>query len=280
MSDERLAPVSLPGQVEPVRLHYQRMGWPGPSPVVLLHGLGLSTFTWRKIVPALAEHREVVALDLLGFGRSDKPQPADYSVTGQAEVVLRFLEALDLAAVTLVGHSLGGAVALALAVQRPERVARLILIGSAAYPQKEPFFVRWPRLPFAPLVARCAPRLFCAWGLRYAVHDPRRIDRAALQTYAAVLGARAGAEAYSATVRALRAEPLDPLCRRFSEIRCPTLILHGENDRVVPRSVPERLAAELPQAHLHFLPWTGHLPQEEQPQAVLEHLWRFLDGAR
>ncbi|MFF9331348.1 alpha/beta fold hydrolase [Streptomyces albogriseolus] len=111
--------------VDGVRLAYRVLGPPGAPPLVLLHALGEAASDWDVVVPALARSRRVYALDLRGHGRSD--WPGDYSLELMRGDVLRFLDAMGLGAVDLIGHSMGGIVAYLLAQHRPERVRRLVL---------------------------------------------------------------------------------------------------------------------------------------------------------
>jgi pimeloyl-ACP methyl ester carboxylesterase len=124
----------------PVRIHVEETGQ--GAPVLLLHGLGASTYTWRHVVPRLADRNRVIALDLRGFGRSSKPFDHFYSPTDHAAVVRAFIRARNLSGITLVGHSYGGMLALKLALdQRLEthRIARLVVMNAPAFPQ--PFSV-------------------------------------------------------------------------------------------------------------------------------------------
>ncbi|MBW3623604.1 MAG: alpha/beta hydrolase, partial [Armatimonadetes bacterium] len=113
-------------------------------PAILLHGLGLNSYSWRYVQNLLGEDRATIAVDLLGFGWTGKPPEADYSLPGLARAVLALMDALGIKRTAMVGHSLGGGVALLAAGMQPERVERLVLIGSIGFPQPEPPFVKWP----------------------------------------------------------------------------------------------------------------------------------------
>ena len=124
----------------PVNLYYEEQG-KGP-PVLLLHGFGASTYTWRHITPELARTHRVIAVDFKGFGQSDKPFDERYSVLDQAELIAQLIEDKDLRDLTIVGHSFGGGVALRLALEANTRlggrIARLVLLDSIAYQQQIP----------------------------------------------------------------------------------------------------------------------------------------------
>src|SRR5262245_16929615 len=133
----------------PVRLHYQDEG-KGP-PLLLIHGFGASSYTWRHIAPALARDHRVIAVDLKGFGQSDKPFDERYSVFDQADLLAQLIVDKNLHNLTLVGHSFGGGVALLLALKADPRlngrISKLVLLDTIAYPQNVPVFFRLLDVP-------------------------------------------------------------------------------------------------------------------------------------
>ncbi|HET9949180.1 MAG TPA: alpha/beta fold hydrolase, partial [Longimicrobiales bacterium] len=207
-----------------------------------------------------------------------------YGPEDHAALVGQLLEARDLRRVTLVGHSLGGGIALLAALADVEtgagRIERLVLVGSAAYPQKLPPFValaghpRIMRMLFRVLGAR----LIVGTVLRAIVHDPGTVDAEQVRGYAQPLGSPEAIGALVATARQIQPPGLDEITARYRRIDLPVLLLWGRHDRVVPLAVGERLAAELPRAHLHVLAACGHVPPEELPDASYAVLEAFLDG--
>ena len=148
--DGNEGPYALLGPVDaPVNLYYEDTG-EGP-PLLLIHGFGASTYTWRHIAPELALTHRVIAVDLKGFGQSDKPFDSRYSVFDQAELLAELIEEKDLRDLTLVGHSFGGGIALMLALEAEQRlegrIAKLVLLDSIAYPQQIPVFFRMLDVP-------------------------------------------------------------------------------------------------------------------------------------
>jgi len=136
--------IELPGGS---RIFYHRSG--KGEPIVLLHGIAHSSQAWERVIPALTDRYEVIALDLPGCGRSDKPD-TDYSMGTQAAAVRYALDRLHLDLVTVIGHSLGGGVAMTLAYQYPERVGRLGLVASAGLGRDLHLLFRAATLPMAP----------------------------------------------------------------------------------------------------------------------------------
>src|SRR6266511_6441662 len=133
---ERAAPIPPPGPgekdtvVDGVRWRSREAAGRGPETVIYLHGLFSSSATWKRVIASAAGGHPAVAVDLPGFGFSDRPWPYDYTVAGQAQALLRYLDARGFDRVALVGNSLGGAVCLLAAAARPARVAALVLVGS------------------------------------------------------------------------------------------------------------------------------------------------------
>ncbi|MGD2071753.1 MAG: alpha/beta hydrolase [Gemmatimonadota bacterium] len=266
-------------------LHVELRGH-GP-PIVLLHGFGATSYTWRHWLPALAERHTAVLVDLKGFGRAPKPDDGRYGPGEQAELVVRMMVRQDLSRATVVGHSLGGAVALLVALRlrdqgEERRIARLVSVAGAAYPQPIPRFVSLARRRWlARAVLRAVPkRWLIRTVLEDVVHDPASMTEDQVRAYAEPLATRGGRRAMLQAARQIVPENVEAWTRRFPELDLPTLLLWGNDDRVVPPWVGRRLAADLPCSRLIVLPDCGHIPQEERPTESLEALLGFLGGTR
>jgi pimeloyl-ACP methyl ester carboxylesterase len=255
----------------------------GP-PLVCLHGFGANRFTWRHLVEPLAPRFTVTCLDLKGFGQSPKPRDRAYGLRDHAELVTAYFQAHDLRDVTLVGHSFGGIVALAVTLglceEEPGRIRALVLIGTPAYPQPLPWFIRLVRTPgLGPLALRAVPaRVQVRRILEAAYHDPRRIPPEAVTAYTRALHRPGTYGGIVRTARHFTPSALDGLLPRYATLRVPTLLLWGRHDRIVPLTMGERLTRALPDAELAVIEHAGHLPQEETPEQVVEVLGGFLDG--
>ena len=264
----------------PVKLYYEEQG-KGP-PLLLIHGFGASTFTWRFVAPELAKTHRVIAVDLKGFGQSDKPFDERYSVVDQAELLAQLIEEKDLRNLTLVGHSFGGGVALLLALQANQRldgrITKLVLLDSIAYPQQIPVFFR---LLDVPLVSQIGVRLVpptvqTRVALEIAYFDDSKIDAAEIETYAAPLKTAAGKHAMIHSARQILPEDIAQLSESYKAIELPTLILWCDHDRIVPLEVGLRLRRTLPNSTLRLVEDCGHMPQEEQPAATLALIKGFI----
>jgi pimeloyl-ACP methyl ester carboxylesterase len=273
----------------PLTLHYEASGQepgPGVPTFLLLHGYGACIHTWRYWAPRLAERGRVIATDLKGCGRSPKPDDDRYGPEDLAEPVLRLMDDLDLRRVTLVGHSLGGAVALLAALDlvadQPQRLERIVIVSGAAYDQRMPPFVRlaeYPRLS-STLLRAIGARRVVRTVLEQIVHDPERVDDAQVRGYADPLAARDSVRCLIAIARHIRPSNLDAIVARYPTLDVPSLLVWGRGDRVVPLAVGERLARDLPRARLVILERCGHLPAEELPDESYAAVERFLDDGR
>ena len=267
-------------------LHVEILG-PDPDPgvdsIVLLHGYGGSSFSWRYWAPFLAKRAHVVLVDMKGFGSAPKPDDGQYGPRHQAELIYRLILQADLQRVTLIGHSLGGGVALDTALRlldsEPGRLKRLILVASAAYKQRMPLFValaKYRRLASTALRI-LGTQFVIRHVLKSIVFDPSEVSDDQVLGYAKPLSSPEAHRALIDTALAIVPPDLEKLTARFEELDVPTLVLWGRQDRVVPLWVGERLADKLPDAKLQVLENCGHMPAEELPKESWEALQTFLD---
>ena len=243
------------------------VGTGGGLPVMLIHGSGPGVSAWanwRQAIPALARDRRVIAPDMVGFGYTDRPAGIQYSMDTWVRQGLDLLDALGLEKVHLVGNSFGGALAMALAIRAPERVQRLVLMGSVGVP-----------FPIT-------EGLDAVWGYEASFENMRRImdyfawsrdlvnDELAKLRYEASI--RPGfQESFSAMFPAPRQRWVDAMTSTESDIRAlphETLVIHGREDKVIPLSNSLTLADWIPNAQLHVFGHCGHWTQ-------IEHSARF-----
>jgi pyruvate dehydrogenase E2 component (dihydrolipoamide acetyltransferase) len=270
------------GETDGLALHYQVVGR-GPA-VVLLHGLGGFAGSWRRNVDALAERATVFALDLPGFGLSAKPR-ARYDLAYFAAAVHGFLDAVGVPRASLVGHSLGGAVAVTCALTRPTRVARLALIGALV--PGFTFRLSWPYRVVAvrglgEALAACGCATVYKAALARCFHAPLReeIDFLVESGFAERTSWDARL-AYLATLRGVRRdfEVRGPNYRRaLGTLESPVLLIHGRRDPVVAATHCREVASAVPSAATRWIDACGHFPQIEHAEAVNEWLAEFLAG--
>jgi pimeloyl-ACP methyl ester carboxylesterase len=263
--------------VDGVRWRSREVAGSGEVTVIFVHGLMASSESWRGVLGTAPGGRAAIAVDLPGSGYSARPWPRDYSYGGQAAALIAFLDTREIKRVVLIGNSLGGATALAVAAAQPDRVAALVLVASPASSWKMPLALRLLR---APVVGEVAGELACrplfAWGLRHVLFaHADRVPPETVDLYwrpITVPGTR------RAALAAARSSP-DGFDRIESTVRIPTHVLWGSNDRLIPDSVGRGLSERIPGSRLVVLPDAGHVPQEEQPEAFAREVATFLDAA-
>lgn len=259
--------------VDGVPLHVLDVG-PREAPAVLmLHGFASSLDTWRPLAPFVAARHRVIAVDLMGFGLSGRPD-GDYSPPGQARLLLGLLDQLGVDRVRVVAHSWGSSVALALTLAAPERVDRLALYAAWVYDEQLPPFFRWAR------AGGLGEVLFAAYyrerpdeRMARAFYDPGLITEAYVEQVVASLD-RPGTVA--AALAAARGQDFSALAPRYRTVVQPTLLLWGREDAVAPVAFGERLARDLPRARLVVYPRCGHFPMVEAAAASARELLAFL----
>ncbi|WLW50890.1 alpha/beta fold hydrolase [Streptomyces sp. YU58] len=249
-----------------------RMAGEGPA-LVLIHGIGDSSRTWAELIPDLARSHTVIAPDLLGHGSSDKPR-ADYSVAAYANGVRDLLTTLGIESATLVGHSLGGGVAMQFAYQFPERTERLILVGAGGVGREVNPVLRLVSLPGAHLMLSCLrlPGMRLQVGL--AAHLMKLLDTdlgqdaAELLTLVDALPDETSRNAFIRTLRAVvdwRGQVVTMLDRCYLTEGMPTMLLWGDRDSVVPVRHAYGAHEAMPGSRLEIFEGAGHFPFHSDP---------------
>jgi pimeloyl-ACP methyl ester carboxylesterase len=275
-SDVPVPPGTAFVEVDGWKIHARTVGEEGDW-VVLLHGYSASHLEWMQVVPALCSHFRCLLLDLPGFGWSDK-RKGDYSPARLARFVDGLMAHFGIESAHVVAHSWGASVALALAHDFPGRVRKLALVGAWVYAEQLPTFFRWAR-------AR-------GWGellftlffdeqieARYELvyFEPNRhIKQEEIDALKRFMKRKGVVRAALQAARDQRFETMQPWYR---EVTNETLLLWGEEDRVSDPFFGRRLAAELPDSSLRFMPRCGHLPHHENPDGFLALLLPFLREA-
>jgi pimeloyl-ACP methyl ester carboxylesterase len=269
------------GEVDGLSLHYVVEGR-GPATIVLLHGLGGFAESWRKTIAALAPRATVYALDLPGFGQSTKAT-GPYRLQYFARALHGFMDAMGVGQVSLVGHSLGGAVAVTYALTHPVRVERMALIGSVVpgFPYQFSLPARIAALPVLGELAAlcgCAPLFKASIARCFATPLPAEVDFLVDSFYAVRTTPEARA-AFLATLRHVRAdltEHLHGYRRALATLDLPMILIHGRDDRVVAPSHCAAAASSLARASVKWLERCGHFPHIEHADTVNAWLAEFL----
>lgn len=240
------------------RLHYLT-GGEGP-PVVILHGVASKASDHGDLMPELMKHHRVYAIDLLGYGKSDKPRDAAYSIRMHADVVNGFLDAMQIKQADLLGVSMGGWVALDLASRHPERVRKLVLVSSAGLA----FETKLSEASFAP---ENVDQLRDIIALQTNMPVPDFILRDML---------RVSKERGWMIRRTMRGAAKEVLDGKLAAVTMPSLLVWGTSDRIVPLAVGERLQHELKDAKMVTIKGCGHLAIVECRDEALPPIAAFL----
>ncbi|MBI4671103.1 MAG: alpha/beta hydrolase [Chloroflexi bacterium] len=259
------------------RIHYTVQG--EGSPVVLIHGFMDSLQTWRRNAHVLAQTHRVYAIDVLGFGSSDRVRAPIYTLKQQARLLHEFFTAQKIEHAAVIGHSMGGALALQFAYDFPELVHKLVLIAPATY-----LYAAFPRNGLRRIPRRVSRGVFGLYHklygdrtnpLRLAYGDAARITPDAVQIRNQMMHVRGTHDALISMSKSKRESDVP---HRLQQVNAPTLLVWGKRDRVVPGWHAERHYHELPNARLAWIETAGHLPHEEEPDSVNELLKEFLDS--
>jgi pimeloyl-ACP methyl ester carboxylesterase len=248
----------------------------GPN-LVLLHGLGASSFSWRHNLGPLSRHFRVLAPDLPPHGRSPAPLDGDYTVAGQLRGILDFLDRRGIEQAALAGNSLGGGLALLLARDYPERFPALVLLAPAAALTRVPLIFYPLRLPrLGRLAAACLAPWIIPPALRLIYHRRDLVTPEVISGYAAPFREFPRRLALGRLCQQLNPLPLYQVESLLPQIQQPVSLIWGEQDRILPLRQAHWLKDRLPRAQLHLLPQVGHAPQEEAPAAVNKIIIAFL----
>jgi pimeloyl-ACP methyl ester carboxylesterase len=262
-----------------IRARYWELG--AGAPVLLIHGLGASAETWQDTVPVLAEAHHVYAVDLVGFGYSDKPA-AQYTVDYLVDFIRGFMDVVGTAEAALIGHSLGGALVLRFAILHPDRVSKLVLVDSAGLSRKVGLGLRLAALPLVgELLLRPSPEK-TRQALKPFFYDPILLTDAFVDLNYDLITQPGAQAAYLSTVRSLasvfgaRRHIADDITARLEEIHVPTLVIWGAQDAIVPVAHADIARDRIANAQIHILPECGHMPMMEKTEEFNRLVGRFL----
>jgi pimeloyl-ACP methyl ester carboxylesterase len=285
-SPEALAdPDSRFVRINGVNIHYKIAGQGEPA-IILLHGFGASTFSWREVLQPLSRLGTVVAYDRPAFGLTERLLPGQwtgenpYSPAAQVDLLFGLMDELGIQKAILVGNSAGGTVAISAALAKPERVQALVLVDAAVYTTggSSPLLRALFQLPQMDRIGPLFVRSISVRGmeiLNMAWHDPSRITDEIKAGYRKPLMADhwdVGLWQMTKTSRS------SDLAVRLADIQPPVLVVTGDDDRIVPTENSLRLAKDIPGAQLVVFKNCGHVPQEECPQDFLQAVEPYIQS--
>ena len=265
--------------VDGARVHYQEFGDQTKPTILLIHGYTASLYVWKTVAPMLADAGfHVVALDLLGFGYSDKPSWFDYSISSQARIIARFMNRLGIGRATIAGSSYGGAVAATVALDYPERVEKLVLVDTVCndnlknHPILRLAAIRGIGEALTPFLidSRAFQRHRMRGTLAKANHALITSDRVE-----SILRPLTAADAHHSLLATSRAWSASRIEEDAHLINQPTLIVWGEDDKVIPVEDGYTLHREILNSRFVILKDCGHVPQEEKSDIFVELVTEF-----
>ncbi len=276
-------------EVMGVEVHYIEAG-EGETAFLLLHGFGAGTFSWRGMMEPLSRYGRVIAYDRPGFGLTVRPRSTDfaadrnpYSPAFQADLAVALMDALGVERAVLVGHSAGGAVAVATALRYPDRVRALILESPAVFEGRGPAPSWLGPVLRSPQSRRLGPwlaRLFVRQAssfLESAWEHPERITEETREGYRRPFQVEGWDRGLWEVVMASGADDLE---LRLDAIRAPAVVVTGDGDRIVSPENSRQVAEAMPGVRYVEVPNCGHIAHEERPAEFLAHVDEFLLGQR
>ena len=265
-----------------IKIKYDEIG--DGDPIILLHGFGASSYSWRNASEPLSQKNRLFLIDLKGFGLSDKPFDNKYSISSQAEIIISFIQKNNLQNLILIGHSTGGTVALQTALQyikmENNPIKSLVLADSPAYKQRLPLFVQILKIPIVnKFVLAFFPTKICTkLVLKKCFFDDTKITDEMVKNYGCFFDLAGSSHAFIATAKELVPKNIDEITSKYKDIQIPALVIWGEYDEIVPFSIGQRLNQAIPNSKLVVIPDCGHMPQEEKPKETIKIISGFLDS--
>ena len=267
-------------RVNGVRIHYQEAGDEKAPPIILIHGFISSNLIWANtLLPLAREGFRVIAPDLPGYGYSDKPADAEYTISEQAHAMVGLMDRLKIERATIAGASYGGAIAATMALDYPERVEKLILVGAVTNDEAKKKLLL--RLSCLPVIGDIATPLFLGsrWILRRRMQEMyRRMDKPINDL---MVAARhhllATSNVHRAMIRTARRWSANRIQREASLIRRSTMLVWGDQDDHIPLADAFQLREAIPNAKLVVFRNCGHLPPAEYPEQFVEVVSDFCE---
>lgn len=264
-----------------VRVHYTDEGNREGRTLILVHGFAASTHAWRPWMQRLSADHRLIAIDLPGHGLSETPPGYRATLEGNAALVDALANETGVRRFVLAGNSMGGAVSLAYAMAHGERLDGLVLVDAAGWPGEDgkrsggpPFFVALFNNPVGHwFIKLFDPRLFAEGGLKDAYLDARLVTEELVRRYID-MAMGVGHRDVLLTQQSQPAKPWTP--ETFRRLNIPTLVMAGEQDRLIPADDARAIAAAIPGAKLAIYPQGGHLPMEQLPDETVRDLRLFL----
>lgn len=253
-------------------IHYTRHGQ--GKPLILVHGFAGSIYTWRHLIPLLSDRYTVYALDLLGFGLSDKPADGNYDMDDQGDLLIGFMETLNLQSAHLIGHSMGGVIIAFVAIAAPSKAESLVMIEPGFYNKPGPAFLNHLFFPLDRLMARqFYSRNMRKTFLTASFYNKSLVTDEVIDAY--LLPSRTP-QALEAMTQMMSKVGLKQYPGIAEQVTRPTIIVWGKRGSGDPLAIAKRLNGEIGESRLVPVEECGHYVQEERPQELAQIIRDFL----
>ncbi len=266
-------------QVGETQVHYLMAGQ--GEPILLIHGFPTSSFLWRKVMTGLSTEFQVIAMDLPGYGKSDKRIGDSYSFRYYSRIISGFLSNLKLESITLGVHDVGGPIGLYWMVQNMEKVKRLMLFNTLVYPQ---FSWAVKLFGLATVIPGVKDWLTSPTGIKKAlqlgVYQKNNLTPEIFQQYQAPFEEKNSRKVLLKSVHRLSLKGFAEIEQKLPNFHGPVQIIYGEKDKILPKVgiTMKKVQEDLPQAQIHALPDCGHFLQEDAPEQISEILLSWMKG--
>ena len=271
-------------EINGVNIHYKEAG-AGERTFILLHPFGGSTYSWREVMDEFAKYGRVIAYDRPAFGLTERPLPGEweenpYGMKANVEILLELLDSMGVEKAVLVGNSAGGGVAVAFALEYPERIDELILVDPGVGGGRGPQFPAWA-LPvmWTPQMRHLGPLMMRDYQeslprtLERGWFDQTKLTNEIRERHLQILKIKNWDKAFYELTFAPAYPELRPL---LPNLTVPVLVVAGQEDRLIRSWYFEAVATEIPEATLNLIPQCGHMPQEECPTEFMEVVLKYL----
>lgn len=256
-------------QLEKLKIHYLSAG--EGEVLLLLHGWPTSSWLYRNLMPTLAENNRVIAIDLPGFGQSDKNPEDSFSLNYYLRVLDEFLQKLGIEKISLAVHDLGGPIGLLWAVRNQQRVEKLVLLNTLVYPEMSYAVKIFGLATVTPLVNMwLAGPSGIRFSLRFGVQQKEKLTKEVLKPYQEPFQGKQARKALLKPIQRMSMKGFKEIEQKLPELQVPVRIIFGENDRILPdvAKTMARVKKDMPQAVLSSLPNCGHFLQEDEPEKI------------
>ena len=264
-------------KINGINLAFRREG--NGEPILLIHGISSNSFIWNDITSHLSNKYDLIAVDLLGCGRSDKKTDISYSIKSQAQLLSQFINKLGLDKVHLIGHDVGGGIGQIMAVKNSELFYSLTIINTIAYDY-------WPVQPIitmrTPIIRQIALSTLDFGALKIIIkrgfYYKEKVTKELMNQFWQQMNSRESRKAFLHFAKSLNNKNLLEISDDLKKINFPVLIIRGDADVYLDKTPSLRLHEDIPNSILKIIPTAGHFAQIDEPDIIAEFVSDFISG--